>query len=375
MVMESLNRRDFLKRALGTGAVAVLNSVIPQTVEAGEKSYKFLSSRMTPEVLESQKQKAIDSLVASIPLDERVAYLRENARNLSHESQMYIPSPVELQDVVSKSEPALQELADSIAPGSYGLFVFADSDENSNRFQRLYVLKKTDDGKSVEFVKGYLVSAASEGFGNAPNSNQTPLRMHRVHSGRQGLFGEVVSGLNKHKDLFNRIILNGIDHWFVKGFGGRSDGNDIAEVVTDQYLLHGKTTSPERGIRIHGTNRSGEFDENGNWKTFLGGRTRSGGCIRMSNTDVRDLGLSGYIWSPASEKNTRTKNQGTPVSIFATPEAIQRVGKFSEEEMRHRPPRWKPPATTSEPEKSETTVAKPPAPSTATKRPPRWKPK
>ena len=173
----------------------------------------------------------------------------------------------------------------------------------------------------------------------------TPLGLHMITSGRRGLFGEVVSGLNKHKSMFNHIVHKGKEHWFVKSFGERprnEKSTDSAEVVTDQYLLIGPTTDASRGIRIHGTNRSGELHPDGKWHSFLGGVRRSGGCIRMSNVDIRDLHLSGYL-TPATRVDANGDLHGmhTPILIFAT-DAARGIKSFPGDVSSY-PPRWVPP--------------------------------
>jgi hypothetical protein len=335
--MSEMDRRKFI-----LGSAAAL-AAATRSAEARERELEFLPSPLTPEMLEEQRSEAVRSLTQSVPDDPKMEYLRQYATHLGQESQMYLPSQQELHGVVEKGKIALQELGAQLRVGQYGLFVFADANEKS-RTQRLYVLEKTQ-ARSLQFVKAYPVSMSASGFGNRKDSGQTPLGLHTILNGKQGLFGEVVSGLNKHKDIFNHVQYRGEEHWFVKNFGERKPGdadNDVAEVVTDQYLLVGPHTDPSRGIRIHGTNRSGAPQQDGTWTTFLGGRRRSGGCVRMSNVDVRDFALSGYLRMPEDGARRGAQTAGTPVMIFATPAALKTT-RLPEDDMdTSHPPRWQP---------------------------------
>lgn len=287
------------------------------TAAGREKAYEVFGSTITPEELAEQKKAAITSLVREIPQTVELDHLREYAKHLNEESQMYIPDDGEIAHVAGVSGAQLHQLSQHIASGSHGIFVFADINREGKRTQRLYIVKKIDD-TSVQFLKGYRVSTSRKGFSNADDSERTPLGLHTVYNGHVGMFGEVVSGLNKFKEHFIRVSVDGEDHWFVRGFG-LEQGNDVAEVVTDQYLLNSRTTPLSRGIRIHGTNRSGEVGPDGKWRSLLGGRRQSNGCIRMSNVDVRDLHTSGYIQLPEEpEKNALPM----PVMIHATKAAI-----------------------------------------------------
>ena len=308
--MPGMNRREFL----GGASAIVLIHAFPDLASSQENPYRFLSSPLKTEHIEARKKAAIESLVKSIPLVKEANYLRENARNHNQESQMYIPNAKELTDVVQKSVPQLNELTSTLQVGAKGLFAFADSPQGEKRFQRMYVVERKSDNE-LQFLNAYHISMAQKGFGNEPESEQTPLGIHTVLNGTRGMFGEVVSGLNKYRDMFNHIRVGKKDHWFVKGFGREGEGNDIAEVVTDQYLLTGPNTPASRGIRIHGTNRSGELEKSGSWRSFLGGLRRSGGCLRMGNTDARDLGLQGIL------------KPGTVVMVHATEEARADVAK------------------------------------------------
>jgi len=315
---EQPSRRDFLGLM---GAVLVLNT-LPSAAKSENIKHRFLSSSLSPEILKQHKEVAVDSLTESIPPGDETAYLRAYSQYLPLESQMYIPDTLELKEVVAKSMSELDELAMHMSEGARGIFVFADA-LNEEHMQRMYVVEKMNKS-DLQFIKGYRISMARKGFGSENDSSRTPLGLHWIANETQGLFGEVVSGLNKNRDSFTHIVLDGKDHWFVKGFGAESE-NEVAEVVTDQYLLVGPHTDPSRGIRIHGTNRSGEIQNDGTWKSFLGGTKRSTGCIRMANTDVRDLSLSGYV----QHQNTPLPH-GEPSKTFVMIHATAKARDLSE---------------------------------------------
>lgn len=333
---ERLNRRSLLKTAIAT-AIAGAANLLPSNAEGAKDAIQLTGSPLTPEMLREQKERAIRSLKMSIPDDPKADYLRTEAQNLEKESQMYIPDSREIEYVQSKAGTILQdELRDS-ADGDFILFPFADV-FNRKRIQRFYVIERVSNTQA-RFVKGYKVSMAEAGFGNEKDSRKTPLGRHTIHSGKIGMYGEVVSELNKYKDDFNLIRTRGEDHWFVKGFGKKNlpSGHNRAEVVTDQFLLQGPETDTERGIRIHGTNRSGEVRADGQWETFLDGKYPSGACIRMSNVDVRDLSLSHYISVPSK---IRGKKKSTRVVIYATPEALAARESDIDPETSSLPRRW-----------------------------------
>lgn len=296
-----------------TGAVLV-STIVPRDANAEKNPLRILSSPLTPEQLDRDKRTAIESLRASIPTSPEAEYLRSYARLLPLESQMYIPPLDELKSVVQKCEGDLMKLTTNIRVGDTGIFVLGDA-QDDRHIQRLYTVRKKT-GAELQFLKGYSISMARKGYGKENDSNKTPTDLHWIHNGTRGYFGEVVSGLNKHRDSFRRISVDGKDRWFVNGFGTESE-NDVAEVVTDQYLLIGPETSSARGIRIHGTNRSGSLKPDGTWESFLDGKKRSTGCIRMSNTDVRDISLS--IAKDINE--TPSEESRVFVMIHATPAA------------------------------------------------------
>jgi hypothetical protein len=301
-----MNRREFLK---GLAAAALLSSPNAEAAD-GKEHFSYYSSELTPAGLDSQKRATISSLDTSLPRIRNLDHLRAYIPYLPHESQMYIPSPEELKDVVAKSEQQLDSLSTTIPVGKYGLFIFADA-HDKKRKQRMYVLARKSPDKA-QFVKAYKISLSREGFGNEKDSGMTPLGEHAIHSKTIGMFGELVSEKKNHKDderLFTHVEIEGKDHWFVHSFG-YENGNELAEVVTDQYLITGPTTSVERGVRIHGTNRSGALGKENQWISYLDGESLSTACIRMSNVDVRDLKVQGFI------------DVGTQVVIHATPEAM-----------------------------------------------------
>lgn len=291
-------------------------AALDEKAESSEVA-RYVSSELTPENIDAHKKRAIQSLVKSIPSSRGFDYLRAYEPYLEHESQMYIPQLQEVETVAKRSGEKFDAWCTSIPVGGHGLFVFADA-EGGKRMQRLYVLKRTKQNQ-VQFVKGYKVSLSREGFGNEKDSGKTPVGEHIIRSKTIGRFGELVSKKKTHKDddrLFRHTKINGKDHWFVNSFGYEKD-NELAEVITHEFLLVGPTTSAERGVRIHGTNRSGGLDERNQWVSYLDGESLSTACIRMSNVDVTDLNLNKYA------------DNGIFVYIFATPAAESAVEKFT----------------------------------------------
>lgn len=331
---ERMSRRD-LAAALAAAGVA---SMLPKAAEAQKVSLSYSESTLSNEKLELHKERAATKLRASIPPLKQLAYLFTHAQFLKEESQMYIPDERERQRVVARSidetgTSQLDTLSEQLSPGESGLYIFADKDDDGRYFHRMYVLKK-EGSNTVRFEKAYRVSASLYGFGNEEESNKTPLGLHRVQSGEIGSYAEVMRAERNSDDkekraevrsdldkLFNRVIDGGVARWFARTFGESSaavtyenrNSRDRSEVVTARYTIDEK-----RGIHIHGTNRSGMWDRAKNaWVTFLGGRRRSSGCIRMSNTDVYDLGQSGHVSLP-KVAGRRVLARGTAVMIHAT---------------------------------------------------------
>lgn len=371
--VESMDRRKFLRAT----AAAMLSSIAPKTAESGEQGILSMESDLSPENLQRHKSRAVASLTEEIPQGKQLGHVRSYAQNLAQESQMYLPSIKEITDVAAKSTAQLRELEQSVPLKGYGLFIFADRDSEGNHKQRLYALRRPQKG-ALQFVKGYAVSTARLGFGNSRDSNKTPLGLHKIDSGKRGLLGEVVAEAKAlDEPTYIRLRQGGKDRWFVRGFGSVR-GDDIADVVTDQYLLIGPNTDASRGIRIHGTNRAGKV-ENGTWTSYLGGRRRSGGCIRMSSTDIRDMYLSGYLSLP--QKRGKSAVQ-TSVMLHATPNAMEGAGELTPEDLRELPERWerKAPEAKQEPRRApDATSQDAPreesvkAPLEAPKRPTNWR--
>lgn len=309
----SLDRRDFLKKA---AAALAGTTVLGEKTESAE-SLKYASSELTPESISAHKERAIRALMKSIPQSREFGYLRSYEPYLKYESQMYVPQQQEIDRVRSKSGDRFDTWCASLPVGGHGLFIFADA-QNGKKMQRMYVLRRTKQ-QQIQFVKGYKVSLSREGFGNEKDSGKTPIGEHTIQSKTIGKFGELVSKKKAHKDderLFKRARIEGKDHWFVNSFGYEKD-NELAEVVTHEFLLVGPTTGAERGVRIHGTNRSGGLDERNEWVSYLDGESLSTACIRMSNVDIADLNLNKYA------------DKGFPVFIYATPEAESAIKKFT----------------------------------------------
>jgi hypothetical protein len=358
--MESMNRRSFLQKT----AASLASGLLLRSAEAREQPVTAIESDLLPQDLERQKTEAASSLVETIPSDPRLRHVRAYAEHLTDESQMYIPQSSEVRAVLEKSREPLARFTRAIQRGQHGLFIFADHDSAGNNLQRLYVLKRAAEN-TLEFEKAYKVSTATAGFGNESNSGKTPLGIHHIANGARGLLGEVMAAA-KHFDESSYVSVRyqGKVHWFVRGFGA-TPGTDNAEVVTDEYLLIGPHTDPSRGIRLHGTNRAGKLGANGMWQSFLGGRQRSGGCVRMSNTDIRDLYLSGYLKETVHDG----KHAGsTPILIFATPAAMKGADLLTPEERVDMPARW----THSEHRTNERQKAHRTTPSLPPDAPPRW---
>ncbi|MEK7509445.1 MAG: L,D-transpeptidase [Patescibacteria group bacterium] len=333
--MDKINRRKFLT---GVGAATLViagekhlekQKDTPQTTPPSRhekptppEKESHVDRPLSLNDLEKHKQEAIDYLLRSIPSDSRADYLREHAQYLDVESQMYLPDTEELKNVVEKSGQQLAELRDAMGHTPYGLFAFADIDNKGKRFQRLYVVQKNPSNQQLEFVKAYKAAMSRNGFGSA--KNQTPLGLYFMKSERKGLYGEIVSAEQKYNDKFNPIPDDdGVLHWFTWGFG-QEKYNRIAEVVTARY-----TFNETRGFHVHGTNRSGEWEEfqegEGMWRSFLGGEHLSTGCIRLSNVDSIDTHK--YITTPSIEGKHSNNEVGTPIMIYATPAAINQVRK------------------------------------------------
>ena len=94
---EGMSRRRFL------GAAADMLALKAKNGEAWENDLEFLPSSLSKESLDAQKRAAVESLKTSIPNLPALDYLRDHAKNLNKESQMYIPTPEELVDVIDKS--------------------------------------------------------------------------------------------------------------------------------------------------------------------------------------------------------------------------------------------------------------------------------
>lgn len=331
-----MSRRE-LGLALATAAAV---AALPESADAQNIPFHYLGSSLDSRTIELQKERAVQKLRASIPPLQELRYLLSHAQYLKEESQMYVPDVRERERVISNAidehgNSTLTALANKLTVGESGLYIFADIDSDGRNFQRLYVLKK-ESAQAVRFEKAYRVSTSVYGFGNEEKSNQTPLGYHRILSGEVGRYAEVVvAGRNSDNSqrrlevrdrldkTFTKVVLDSVSHWFARTFGESAAGTpeerqirDAAEVITARY-----TINETRGIHIHGTNRTGVWDKIKNsWTTFLGGRRRSTGCIRMSNTDIYDLGLSGHIGLP-QYAGRRLVAPGTSVMIHATRKA------------------------------------------------------
>lgn len=333
-----LSRRDLLVGSAAAAASFVLGDLIPSPAEAQEGGFRYFSTQRTPETLatlESDKRNAATTLRDGIPniRDNRVVnFLREKAGYLEQESQMEIPDRETVEKVLGNAGGDIAKLAKKMERGGHGVFIYADVADDGSRIQKLFVLKRNDDD-GIQFLRSYLVSMGAKGFGNEEGSNKTPLGLFTILGGRRGFFGEVVSAEQKYAYRFDPLVVGGRRRSVVKSFGENPDRTeetdeerDIAEVVTDRY-----TIDDQRGIHIHGTNRSGYWSERvRRWMTFLGGRRLSGGCIRMANTDIRDLGRflgrSGYkAGANAQQIMGEVAPSNLPVAIFATARAKNEV--------------------------------------------------
>lgn len=292
------------------------NSSIKTPEQALPTSIEISRNSISQKELEAHREDAIRTLLDGLPRDSRLNYLRDPER-LRAESQAYLPDDSERAVVVGAADQEITKLAKSILPGGYGILGYADIDPNGAEQHRIYILQKASDGV-VRFEKAYRASMGEKGFGTG--TDQTPLGYKPIQNGYEGMYGEVVTVLDDNKQYFKKFIVDsqGKQHHFVSDFGHETI-TEPSSVVTDRY-----TIDEARGIHFHGSNRTGKWrmrDGFKVWISFLSRRT-SGGCIRMSNTDVRDMGRR-YIKLP-TKKDGKIIQQGTPVSIFASKSVLAR---------------------------------------------------
>lgn len=304
--MDKLNptRRKVLKDALLLIAGGAMNI---QSAEAKKEPLGTHIPSLSSAELFSQKEKATEQLVESFwdNTEIRNHVLKSFFKNesdeplskqdvqkmLALESLMYIPSNDEISSL-EMHKKKIAELSSILEIGKYGVFILGDT-------QRMYLVKRiTKD--SLQFIKAYPVSTSREDWSTQSNSSGTPLGVHRIKRKTKGMLGEVVSATNKYADSFVQIptFHNGKknEHTFVRSLTSGTD--TVAEIVTGSFLLSGKSTPVERGIQIHGTNRTNRLGVPG-----------SGGCIRVSNVDIYDL--FNYL------------DNDTPVVIHATMSPLQ----------------------------------------------------
>ena len=268
------------------------------------------------DTIREDRTKAIESLLNTLPQDEKLSHLRD-AETLEAESQMYTPSPEETHYVAEAAAEGMATLKGETLENEYGLLGFADMNKSGEEFHRLYVLRNV--GGNLQFVKGYQISMSADGFGNEKDSGKTFLGLRHVEYGFEGTLGEVIPVKQDYVHLFKTFIVdkNGRKHHYISTLG-KKNITEPATVITDRY-----TFDPERGIHAHASNRTGRWHiRNGKkeWVSYLGGNRGSGACLRMANVDVRDLGRN-YIQLPVREKNKAIK-KGTPIYIHASPAVL-----------------------------------------------------
>ncbi len=321
ILKKPLTRRQVIEKGALAGVVAAIPGV---TVEARQVEVEMIpTSRLSQKELDAHRDAAIKSLVDGISRHANVmrhilssfypgSRTEEDlSRKLQEESRMRVPQSEECARVMRQNTTKLLELAGSIEDGRHGLFLQGNT-------QTLYVLKRT--GRTVSFVKAYSVSTAGRGFGNQLKSGKTPLGMHGLTAAKEGLLGEVL----KWDDLNSKLLVNiqlagGAWKTFVRGLT-KGNRDRIPTVVTNSFMLVSRSgakespgTTTERGILFHGTN----------WGDGLG-EPRSGGCIRMSNVDVRDL--KRYI-DVGHLRGDSEVFGGTPVMIHLATQEEMIMGK------------------------------------------------
>jgi len=153
--------------------------------------------------------------------------------------------------------------------------------------QKLYLFEKGN------LTKKYDVSTGAAGFGNEPNTGKTPKGLitikKKVGSGLPDSTLLVNLRPVKKKngeyltlptcDSFTDRIFRGLKR--IKQYiipGDLSDEDEAYMKCEAHVLTRALVLIPSRGIYIHGTNRENHL-----------GQPLSSGCIRMSNSDVKDL--------------------------------------------------------------------------------------
>lgn len=322
-------RRKLVFGSLAAGAAELLGTSI---AEANKGRFNFEPPSSDLPSIEEQRMRAAGQVVDSFWSSEQVrAHVltsffknegerplrkEEVQRLLATESQMYYPTAEEIAHITGSPEASKSlTLLTSVIPRSrFGIFLYGDT-------QRMYLIKNVD-GSRMQFLRAYPVSTSREEWDRSEDSGGTPLGIHKVSDSRKAMLGEVVSASNKHADEFTQITEQDrnkeVTRTFVRSLTSGVD--PVAEVVTGAFHLTGKHTSAERGIFIHGTNRTNNLGVPG-----------SGGCIRASNVDIYDLFY--YV-----------ENE-TPVMIFSslTTEQISAQTRTRDGRQPGRvPPPWQP---------------------------------
>jgi len=320
------------RRAMLVIAGATLHALSPRSAEAQVNEPAFFASSLTEKMLGEQKLKAVNELVDGFwNKPQARAHItklllggakdRSAARaKLEQGSRMYIPSSEKAKLVREKYHAQANELAGAIPENKYGLLL--DGDEQS-----LYILQNIGQNR-MQFIKAYPVSTSAAGWSNVPDSRYTPVGLHRIGHRSEGLFGEVVSHDANSLKQFARIPVRENKRTKVRTFvkSLNSGGDARAEIVTASLLIVGPSTPSTRGIYIHGTNRED-----------LLGTPASGGCVRLSNVDVRDL--MHYMEVGKLQSDERTTFGGTPVMICTSQTILESLPDNS----RTYPPAWEPP--------------------------------
>lgn len=216
------------------------------------------------------------------------------------ESEMCLPSASDFPGLQKKHSDIIREWGAKIPKNKHGLFLDGDS-------QTLFVIHK-DSGGKLALKKKYPVVTSYNDWSDRENSRGTPVGATSIKEKREGLFGQVISTLNKHADDSKNFETLPIKEGsanksatFVKGITLKTQ--PVPEVITAALLL-----DPARGIWIHGSPRKGLAEIPPEKRRDTAGST---GCVRASNHDVMDMmqyveiGTPVYIYgrNPARESD------------------------------------------------------------------------
>lgn len=286
---EKISRRDLLKATIAA-------ALIPSTAEGSEKKFEAVQQTANSlaqgiTLLHGKKVNPRDSGFAYHPnlLEHYARGLKlphnqtprkissEVIANLHSRIQIFKVSSAEEKLVRSECKGALAGMAQTMPIGDVSAIVYISTDR---RFQRIYTLKKEEDGL-LEFIESYPVSTSSE-EPRVPlvrdvhpsvkrDKPFTPLGLFIIpfDGVRPALLGEVTKierpDITRH--YFESIDIDGKSLPFVRNFG-QTSSNEIVTVSGDTHLLW----SPEingRGIKMHDTTEIESL-----------GTPASSGCLR-----------------------------------------------------------------------------------------------